>query len=54
MLVTPDHDNGSIAFRAMNAAGFGVINASCPAAMEKRDLLDELAKLIVSQPHKFG
>jgi hypothetical protein len=53
VLVTPDHDTATIAFRLMNASGFGIINTSWPAAQLKQDVLDELAKLIVSQPHRF-
>lgn len=53
VLVTPDHDQATIAFRIVNATGFEIVNTSYPAAMIKNDLLDELAKLIVSQPHRF-
>jgi hypothetical protein len=53
VLVTPDHDKASIAFRIMNATGFEILNTAYPAAMVKNELLDELAKLIVSQPHRF-
>jgi hypothetical protein len=54
VLITPDHDKGAIAFRLMNAAGFGLVNTTYPAADVKHELLDELAKLIVSQPHRFA
>jgi hypothetical protein len=37
----------------MNASGFDIINVSWPAAQVKSDLLDELAKLMVSQPQRF-
>lgn len=53
VLVTPDHDKASIAFRIMNATGFEVLNTAYPAAGIKHDVLDELAKLIVSQPQRF-
>jgi hypothetical protein len=53
VMVTPDHDKAMIAFRIMNATGFEILNTSYPAAMVKHDVLDELAKLIVSQPHRF-
>jgi hypothetical protein len=53
VLVTPDHGKASIAFRIMNATGFEILNTTYPAAMVKNELLDELAKLIVSQPHRF-
>jgi hypothetical protein len=53
VMVTPDHDSATIAFRVMNASGFEIINTTYPSAMVKNDLLDELAKLIVSQPNRF-
>jgi hypothetical protein len=53
VLVTPDHGKATITFRIMNATGFEIINTSYPAAMIKNELLDELAKLIVSQPQRF-
>lgn len=54
VLVTPQHENATIVFRVMNATGFEIINTSYPATMVKSELLDELAKLIVSQPHRFA
>ncbi|HEY8047691.1 MAG TPA: hypothetical protein VIE63_00850 [Ramlibacter sp.] len=53
LMITPDHDKGQIAFRIMNATGFEVLNTTYPSAQVKHDVLDELAKLIVSQPHRF-
>jgi hypothetical protein len=53
VMVTPDHDKALIAFRLMNASGFDIINVSWPAAQVKSDSLDELAKLMVSQPQRF-
>lgn len=53
LMITPDHDKGEIAFRIMNATGLEILNTAYPAAMVKHDVLDELAKLIVSQPHRF-
>jgi hypothetical protein len=53
VVVTPDHDGGTLAFRLMNATGFEIINTTWPAAKLKHDVLDELAKLIVSEPHRF-
>ncbi|HUR88433.1 MAG TPA: hypothetical protein VMZ74_05035 [Ramlibacter sp.] len=53
LMVTPDHDKGQVAFRIMNATGFEVLTTTYPATMVKHDVLDELAKLIVSQPHRF-
>jgi hypothetical protein len=54
VMVTPDHDKGTIAFRLMNASGFGIVKSPWPAGQVKHDLLDELAKLIVSQPNRFA
>jgi hypothetical protein len=54
VMITADHEKASIAFRVMNASGFEVIQTTYPAAQVKSDLLDELAKLIVSQPHRFA
>jgi predicted nucleic acid-binding protein len=54
VLVTPDHDNATIAFRIMNATGFEIVNTTYPAAMVKNELLDELAKMMVAQPHRFA
>jgi hypothetical protein len=53
LMITPDHERASIAFRLMNATGFEIINVSWLAAQVKSDLLDELAKLIVSAPQRF-
>lgn len=48
-----DHDQGLLAFRLLNLSGFGIANTSWPAIDAKTDLLDELAKLIVSEPSRF-
>jgi len=53
IMITPDHEKAQVAFRIMNATGFEVLTTAYPAAMVKHDVLDELAKLIVSQPHRF-
>jgi hypothetical protein len=53
VLVTPDHDKASVAFRIMNATGFEILNTTYPAVMVKNEVLDELAKLIVSQSQRF-
>ena len=53
IMITPDHDKAAITFRLMNATGFDIITVSWPATQIKSDLLDELAKLIVSQPQRF-
>lgn len=52
--VTPDHDKGTVAFRLLNLNGFGVVNTSWPANQIKTGILDELAKMIVSQPSRFA
>ncbi len=52
--VTAVHDSGELAFRLANVNGFGVISARYKADDVHSGLLDELAKLIVSQPSRFG
>lgn len=51
--VTPDHDRAMMGFRLLNATGFEVKNAAVPAPRVGAPLLDELAKLLVSQPNSF-
>jgi hypothetical protein len=53
LMVQPDHDKAQIAFRIMNATGFEVLQTTYPSAQVTHGVLDELAKLIVSQPHRF-
>jgi hypothetical protein len=53
VVVTADHDKGQLEFRLMNASGFGILNTTWPADKVKGEVLDELAKLIVSQPQRF-
>jgi hypothetical protein len=52
--VTPDHDQGTLAFRLANANGFDIVNTTWPAAQVHGDVLDELAKLIVAQSSRFA
>jgi len=52
--VTPDHDNGTLAFRLANANGFELVNVSWPASRIQTDVLDEMAKMIVAQPNTFA
>jgi hypothetical protein len=52
--VTPDHDKAVLAFRLLNARGFEILNVSWPAAKVRTEVLDELAKLIVCEPHQFA
>jgi hypothetical protein len=51
--ITADHDKAMLAFRLVNASGFDIANTSWRADKVKAELLDELAKLIVSQPNRF-
>jgi len=53
VVVTPDHDTATVAFRLMNASGFDIINSTWPAAKVRGELLDELAKLLVGEPNRF-
>ena len=52
--ITADHENAKLAFRVANASGFEIINTSWPAAQVQTSTLDELAKMIVAQPHRFA
>lgn len=52
--ITPDHAAGTLAFRLLNARGFGIVSTSWPAAQVNQALMDELAKLIVSQESRFA
>jgi len=54
VVITPDHDKASIAFRLLNTSGFEIVNATWPAAKVKVDLLDELAKRIVGESNVFA
>ena len=54
VVVTPDHEKAVLAFRLLNATGFEIVNVVWPAARVKADVLDELAKLIVSEPNRFA
>ena len=51
--VTPDHDRALLGVRLLNATGFDVKNTAVPAPRVGAELLDELAKLLVSQPNAF-
>ena len=52
--VTADHDNAKLVFRVANASGFEIISTSWAARQVQTDTLDELAKMIVAQPHRFA
>lgn len=51
--VTADHDNAKLLFRIANASGFEAISTSWAAEQIHTNTLDELAKMIVAQPHRF-
>lgn len=51
--ITPDHDLAQLAFRISNANGFDVLNTERPVADIHQGLLDELARLLLSQPNRF-
>jgi hypothetical protein len=54
VLVTPDHDTAQLTVRLANTAGFEVIQVRRAATDFSHELLDELAKRIVSQPSRFA
>ena len=51
--ITPHHDQASLAFRLLNASGFGIINTTRPAVEIRTEVMDDLARLIVSEPSRF-
>lgn len=51
--VAADHDQAALAFRLLNATGFEILNVTWHANRIKADVMDELAKLLVSSPHRF-
>lgn len=50
---TADHETAAIAFRMTNVAGFGIQTVTLDAEQIGQARLDELAKMVVSQPHAF-
>ena len=52
--VTADHEAAQLIFRIAGASGFEVVQTTRPAAHIQTALLDELAKMIVAQPHTFA
>ena len=52
--VTPDHDTARVAFRVTAVGGFDVLQRAYPSAQVNPALLDELAKMLVGQPSRFG
>jgi hypothetical protein len=48
--ITPDHEKGRLSFRFWNVSGLATQTGTWPADMIDEPFLDELAKLLVSQP----
>lgn len=53
VVVTPDHDQASLAFRLTNLSGFELVTSTWTAQRVGSSLMDELAKRIVQQPSLF-
>lgn len=53
VMVTADHEHGMLNFRLLNGEGFGIVQVAHASGDIDTALLDELAKLIVSQPNRF-
>ena len=53
VIVTADHDAARLLFRVANAEGFGIITVAIGSERINSNLMDELAKLIMSQPSTF-
>lgn len=51
--ITPDHDQSALAFRLLNADGFGIRNTTWSAIAIRTEVMDDLARLIVSEPSRF-
>lgn len=51
--IAADHDQAQLAFRLVNPSGFGTTAVSWPADEVDAALLDELARLLLSQPSRF-
>jgi len=51
--VTPDHDQCALAFRLLNATGFEILNTTWSATAIRTEVMDDLARLIVSEPNRF-
>lgn len=52
--ITADHERGQLAFRLLNASGFGVIERTVAAPEVQAPLMDELARLLVGEPSRFA
>jgi hypothetical protein len=53
VLVTPDHEAGTVAFRLGCVQGLDIVTTTYPAAAVTTERMDELARLIVGQPSRF-
>jgi hypothetical protein len=51
--VLPDHDEGKLRFQISNFDGFETVTADFPAHRVGSELLDQLARWIVGEPHQF-
>lgn len=51
--VSAVHEEALLNFRLANVSGFEILNVRWDAARVQTGLLDELAKLVVGQPHRF-
>lgn len=51
--VSAVHEEAQLNFRLANVSGFEILNVRWDAARMQTGLLDELAKLVVGQPHRF-
>lgn len=54
VMATAEHDIAAITFRMTNTSGFGTQTVTMDAERIGQRVLDELAKMVVSQPHAFG
>lgn len=54
IMATAEHDIAAVAFRVTNVCDFGTRTVTMDAERIGQRVLDELAKMIVSQPHAFG
>ena len=52
--VKPNHEKATLDFRVASASGFELINTTWLAGQVQTSMLDELAKMIVAQPHTFA
>jgi hypothetical protein len=49
----PDHDQGTVAFKASNLDSLETVTVSFAAELVNADLLDQLARWLVGEPHTF-